>query len=90
MLYAFAALYRVEDDRHLIFPARPGAANMKTGSPTASSRRYPKISSAALFQVVMIPSKLVLMIASFDDSTIAAGNGQLPCEKIVVIRVVGI
>jgi hypothetical protein len=50
-----------------------------------SSGRYPKIASAALFQVAMVPSKFVLMIASFEDSTIAADDGQYR-EEAVGIR----
>jgi hypothetical protein len=41
---------------------------------------------AALFQVAMIPSKSVLMIASFEDSTIAADDGQYLEEEAVAIR----
>jgi hypothetical protein len=51
-----------------------------------SCGRYPKIASAALFQVAMVPSKLVLIIASFDDSTMAADDGQYLTEEAIAIR----
>src|ERR1700738_1918559 len=50
-----------------------------------SSGRYPKIASAALFQVAMVPSKFVLMIASFEDSTMAAGDSQYLAEEAIVM-----
>jgi hypothetical protein len=59
-----------------ISSSRPGAANRKTGCPMTSSGRYPKIVLAALFQVVIVPFKSVQMIASFEDSTMAAADGQ--------------
>src|ERR1700730_8249992 len=51
-----------------------------------SSGRYPKIASAALFQVAMVPSKFVLIIASFEDSTMAADDGQYLTEEAIAIR----
>src|ERR1700722_2614864 len=42
--------------------------------PTASSAVYPNNRSAPLFQLVMIPSRLLLMMASSDESTIAESN----------------
>jgi len=35
--------------------------------PMISSAVYPKACSAPLFQLVMVPSRLLLTIASFDD-----------------------
>ncbi len=40
--------------------------------PMVSAAAYPKIFSAPLFQLVMIPCKFLLMMASSDDATIAA------------------
>ena len=40
--------------------------------PTASSAVYPKIASAPLFHVSITPSSVLLIIASCEDSTIAA------------------
>jgi hypothetical protein len=34
----------------------------------------------------MVPSKLVLIIASFDDSTMAADDGQYLTEEAIAIR----
>jgi hypothetical protein len=51
-----------------------------------SCGRYPKIASAALFQVAMVPSKFVLMIASFEDSTMAADDGLYLAEEAIAIR----
>src|SRR6266404_3518636 len=70
-----------------ISSSRPGAANRKTGRPMTSCGRYPKIASAALFQVAMVPSKFVLMIASFEDSTMAADDGQYLREEAIAIQV---
>ena len=42
--------------------------------PIASSAVYPNIRSAPLFQLLITPSRLLLMIASSELSTIAASN----------------
>src|SRR5215469_9420090 len=46
-----------------------GGMRMVMGRPTASKGLYPKICSAPWFQLVMIPFKSLVMIASLDDST---------------------
>ena len=45
-----------------------------TGCPTASSAVYSKMRSAAAFQLVMIPSRFLEMMASSDDSTMDASQ----------------
>jgi hypothetical protein len=45
---------------------------MKIEEPTISFAEYPKIRSAAAFQVRMVPSSFLLTMASSEDSTIAA------------------
>ena len=47
---------------------------METGLPIISSERYPYIFSAALFQLRIVPSSVLLKMASSDDSTIDANN----------------
>ena len=44
--------------------------------PTISSAVYPKIFSAPLFQVMMTLFRSLLMMASVEDSTIAASRGE--------------
>jgi hypothetical protein len=45
---------------------------MVIGCPTASDSLYPKIRCAPAFQLSITPSRFLEMIASSDDSTIAA------------------
>ena len=55
---------------------RSGGMRMRTGCPTASSSVYPKMRRAPAFQLVIVPSKVLEMIASSDDSTIAASRSR--------------
>jgi hypothetical protein len=45
--------------------------------PTISAAEYPKILSAAEFQVRMVPSSCLLTMASSEDSTIAASRAAV-------------
>jgi hypothetical protein len=45
--------------------------------PTISAAEYPKIRSAAAFQLRMVPSSVLLMMASSEDSTIAASRAAV-------------
>jgi hypothetical protein len=50
--------------------------SMLTGCPTASAAVYPYSRSAPAFQLVMMPSSDLPMIASADDRTIAARSSS--------------
>ena len=47
---------------------------MSTDLPMISSERYPKMRSAAAFQLVIIPFRSFETMASSDDSTMAANS----------------
>ena len=51
---------------------RSGGISTEIGRPMISAAVYPKRRSAAGFHEVMMPLRLLLMIASSDDSTIAS------------------
>src|SRR3954453_21004675 len=53
---------------------RSWGTSVNTERPTISSAVYPKIRAAARFHVSTVPARLWLMIASSDDSTIAASR----------------
>ncbi len=53
---------------------RSGGMSTRTDRPTTSSAAYPKSALAAPFQLVIRPSSVLPMIASLDDSTIAANR----------------
>src|SRR5579864_8086938 len=47
--------------------------------PMASSGVYPNMRSALLFQLVMMPSRFLLIMASSDEATIAANRPAISC-----------
>ena len=50
----------------------PGTAKRDAGFPIISAAVYPKMRSAPLFQLVTMPSKSLLTMASSEDSIMAA------------------
>ena len=53
---------------------------MVTGLPRISSAVYPKRRSALLFQLVIMPSRFLLMMASSEESTIAPRSCAACCS----------
>jgi hypothetical protein len=47
---------------------------MSIGLPTASAAEKPNKCSAARFQAVIVPSSVLVMMASLEDSTTALNN----------------
>src|SRR5215472_565744 len=54
---------------------------MLIGRPMTSFSVYPKIRVAPVFQLVIIPSRVLEMIASSDDSTIAASIDRVASNR---------
>src|SRR5262245_1082934 len=61
---------------------RSGGIRIVIGLPIASSAVYPKIRSAPAFQVRICPSRVFPMIASSEESTIAARTASTPTGSI--------
>ena len=62
----------IEDTRHFHFVAWRG--QFEIDWPSISASAYPNVRSAVLFQLTTSPSNPTLMIASSEDSTIAANE----------------
>ena len=62
---------------------------MVTGCPTASASVYPKIRCADAFQLVIMRSRFLEMIASSEDSTMAASlrRDSSACRRSVTSRI---
>ena len=56
---------------------------MKIDCPIASSSVYPNICRAPAFQVLIAPCKLFEMIASWEDSTMAACRNRSSCVVLL-------
>ncbi len=63
-------------------PWRSAGRSTVTGRPTISSVSYPKIRRAPRFQEVMMPSRVLLMMASSDDSTMATSQARACSTRI--------
>ena len=61
---------------------RSGGINIVTGCPRTSSAVYPKMRSAPLFQLMTMPSRVLPMIASSEDSTMAASRAFVPSARL--------
>ena len=53
--------------------------NLNTDWPTISAAGYPKIRSAAAFQLVTVPSSVLAMMASLEEETMAARRSIASC-----------
>ena len=65
--------------------SRPGKVSRKTDWPIISAAVYPKVRSAAAFQLVTVPSNPVLMMASSEKWTIAAKD-QRPLFDVTQLQ----